>query len=146
MCRECHSAFTDEDVVKQLKKIVDNPQYEKWNTTSISHIAIAASGENGDEARTLGLKLLRDYTQWRKSKPNDYMPEHGMETMFIVSDLNEIYERCFKKESLDDFKPTYELKKRTFTNRQRPVIESVLYGAAIGMILAGVFILAFGNK
>lgn len=110
MCKQCHSMFTDEEVVEQLTDHMDNPQYEKWNTTSVSHIGIAASGHNGNDARKLGLILFRNYIDWRKTQSEIYMPETGIETMYSVYDLERMYEHVEQQKDLSDYvirdKPT----------------------------------------
>lgn len=64
MCKQCHSAFTDEQIIAQLDSAMKAPQYEKWNETSISHMAIAASGHNGAKAKELGIALLRGFIEY----------------------------------------------------------------------------------
>lgn len=136
MCRQCHSAFTNDEVVTQLKETAVAPNYIKWNTTSVSHVAIAASGENGEEARVIGLQLLRGYIEWRKQKPDDYMPESGLESMYVVSDLEEIYKRCVKQTPIDDFKPAHPLKHREFGRVDTSLTKSALVGGFIGLAVA----------
>ena len=74
MCFMCHMGFTDEDIIGHLKETTQNPQFEKWNTASVSHVAIAGAGYNGEEARKLGLDLLLKFIEWRRTKPDGYMP------------------------------------------------------------------------
>jgi hypothetical protein len=57
--------LTDEQIVAQLRK---EPKFEKWNTTSVSHVAIAATGHNGEPARKMGLELLSRFIEWRRTK------------------------------------------------------------------------------
>jgi len=71
MCLQCHQQIPDEVVVKQMKEAVENPQYEKWNVTSISHISIAAMGTNGEDAKKLARELLDKYIEWKNNHKND---------------------------------------------------------------------------
>lgn len=113
MCFQCHMGFTDEQVVAQLR---EESNFEGWNTTSVSHVAISATGHNGETARQLGLELLRGFIEWRRTKPDGYMPESGMESMFTVHDLERIY-KIAQEEKLDElekFEPTHKLKGISF--------------------------------
>lgn len=65
MCFQCHMGLTDEQITNQLRK---EPKFEKWNTTSVSHVAIAATCHNGELARKMGLELLRGFIEWRRTK------------------------------------------------------------------------------
>jgi len=141
MCRQCHSAFTNDEIVTQLKETAVAPNYIKWNTTSVSHVAIAASGENGEEARVLGLQLLQGYIEWRKEQPNDYMPESGLESMYVVSDLEEIYKRCVNKMPIDDFEPSHSLTRRQFGRDATFLSKGALVGGFIGLAAALTYIL-----
>ena len=64
MCGQCHQGMPDDVVVQQLKDALKNPQYEMWNSTSLSHMSLAAMGVNGVEASRLGRNLLVRYIKW----------------------------------------------------------------------------------
>ena len=91
MCIQCHQHISDEEMVRQLK---GDPQFDKWNTTSISHMIIAGLGVNGEEAITLSINMLTKFL--------DYKDEGGKLDGFILepcptseSILNVIKELCY---------------------------------------------------
>jgi len=113
--------LTNEQITTQLRVSLDDPHFDKWNTTSVSHAAIAATGHNGEKARELGLELLKMFIEWRRTKPDGYMPETGMESMFTVYDLERIYKIADEKklDELETFEPIHRLKKRDFSKRNQ---------------------------
>lgn len=64
MCKQCHSQFTDEQIIAQLEISQKDPQYGKWNETSISHMVICASGHNGPKAKEMSIALLRGFIEY----------------------------------------------------------------------------------
>lgn len=58
MCLKCHLGLSDEAVLEQFRQAVLCPQYERWNSTSLSHCFIAAAGVSGDDARLWALRAL----------------------------------------------------------------------------------------
>jgi hypothetical protein len=127
--------LTDEQITRQLRVSLDDPRFDKWNTTSVSHAAISATGHNGEEARKLGLELLKRFIEWRRTKPDGYMPESGLESMFTVYDLERIYKIADEKklDELETFEPIHRLKKRDFSNRKQ---DNTLYWV-FGIICVG---------
>lgn len=117
MCIQCHMGITDEEITTQLRETIQNPRFDEWNTTSVSHAAIAGTGHNGEEARELGLELLLKFIEWRRTKPDGYMPESGLESMYTVYDLERIYKIADEKklDELNTFEPIHRLKKRDFS-------------------------------
>lgn len=65
MCLKCHGGLSDETVIEQLSESLTNPQYEKWNETSISHLCIAYMGMNGQKGVEVAEKLLANYVDWK---------------------------------------------------------------------------------
>ncbi len=63
----------------------------RWNTTSVSHIRLAALGIEGPEMRKLAICLFKNFIEWRKTKPNYYMPPMGIEKMPSVAELEQDY-------------------------------------------------------
>jgi hypothetical protein len=116
MCFQCHMGLTDEMVTTQMRETLENPQFNEWNTTSVSHVAIASTGHNGEPARELGLNLLKQFIEWRRTMPDGYMPNSGMESMFTVYDLERIYKIADEKkmDELKKFEPIHKLKRRVF--------------------------------
>lgn len=66
MCIQCHQGFSDEDTYNQLNVEPEELKFGRWNSTSLSHLCITASGFNGDKCRELGIKILEDYYKWNK--------------------------------------------------------------------------------
>lgn len=87
MCLSCHQGLPDETVLKQLNDAIIRPEFDKWNTTSVSHIILAAIGLNGPEARFSAIKLLGQFILWRKTQPLNYIPDSGFEKMYSVEEL-----------------------------------------------------------
>ena len=50
-----------EETLRQLRETIENPRYEVWNGTSLSHLFINATGIDGSECRILSLRLLDGY-------------------------------------------------------------------------------------
>jgi hypothetical protein len=70
MCIRCHQKIPDDKVIEMLKESFNNPQFEQWNNTSISHLCIASLGFNGLEARDLSNNLMKKYIEWKRLHPN----------------------------------------------------------------------------
>lgn len=88
MCQQCVEGFSKEQILSQL----EGPQdFKQYNTTSVEFLFIAASGEYGEEAEKIGLTLLRNFIDWRKERPDRYIPETGIEPMYPHDELEEIY-------------------------------------------------------
>jgi len=62
MCLQCHLGFSKDEIVEQFK----NPQFEKWNDCSLSHLIISGTGYDGIEARKLALNLFDQYLKYRQ--------------------------------------------------------------------------------
>lgn len=71
MCPRCHTGISDEDALRQLNDIFANPQFDKWNETSLSHLAICLSGYNGDMVSKLANQLFDNYIEWKKNSVNE---------------------------------------------------------------------------
>ena len=70
MCVQCYNGFSNEYITEELKNslniIIEKPEsFEDFNPSSISHLALASIGVNGDEARTLGREIFCRYFSWR---------------------------------------------------------------------------------
>lgn len=66
MCFQCHVKISDEQIINSFTK--DEMEFDKWNTTSISHIIIAGSGYNGKKAKKLAINILNDYLIWNSNQ------------------------------------------------------------------------------
>lgn len=85
MCLQCNLAMSDERVIEDLKECIQNPQYELWNSCSLSHLFIDASGIHGAEARKLSMQLLEGYCAYAEKNPEPL--EHR--TIFSISETPE---------------------------------------------------------
>lgn len=88
MCLKCHEGISDEKMIKTLED-VNESEFIRWNTTSISHIKLAALGFNGPEARKLAIEVFKRFIEWRKTQPKHYIPPSGLEIMPSVSQLEQ---------------------------------------------------------
>ena len=87
MCLQCHQSIKDENFVLQLQEVLVNPQFEKWNTTSLNHLMLAAKGLNGEEAHHLAVRILDNFYKWFLGSSNGlwekitgpYIPSSGLE-------------------------------------------------------------------
>ena len=102
----------------------------------ISHLAIAATGHNGEPARQLGLELLLKFIEWRRTKPDGYMPESGMESMYTVYDLERIYKIALEKklDELEKFEPIHKLKRRDFCRKQSNLCWNIGIVCCVGIL------------
>lgn len=67
MCLTCHS-MNNSVVLQQLQNSVDNPEFQKWNWTSFSHLSLSFLGINGEEAKILSKKLFEMYIEWSSGR------------------------------------------------------------------------------
>ena len=109
MCRQCHAGLSDETVKTQLQESLDNPQFEKWNTTSLSHILIAAEGENGPEARAIALELAEKFYNWFLGPSNGawqyvltYTPNSGLEPFPHSSEIRKMIDEARAKNQTEE--------------------------------------------
>ena len=70
MCIKCHQGIPDDQVLQMVKQSLIDPHFEKWNDTSISHLAIGATGYNGEEVRELSNRLINNYITWKNNNPD----------------------------------------------------------------------------
>lgn len=90
MCFECHTNISNDEIINSLNAIIANPsdkEFEEWNTTSVSHIIQVSIGVNGEEARLLGIDVLKRFIKWRYTQPVNYLPKNGIELMYNVKDI-----------------------------------------------------------
>lgn len=128
MCRQCHSQLSDETILTQLTEALKNPEYEKWNTTSLSHICIAIEGANGKEAHDLGVQLAEGFYTWFLGSTNGvweslyrYQPATGLEPFphsseirKMIDDAKALYEKdypsdCPEEEKAEELEPIPEV-------------------------------------
>ena len=77
MCLKCHLGLSDETVSSSLQEQLDKDtdDYPKYNSTSISHFIIAASGYNGLDVRNKAIILLQKYNDWLTLNPNNILDQ-----------------------------------------------------------------------
>lgn len=97
MCLLCHSSISDDEMLRSLKETPYPEMFNRWNTTSVSHISLAAAGMNGVEVRNEALLVLDRFLEWyRENKQDGYMPDTGLESMYPVSEITRFIE-CLKE-------------------------------------------------
>jgi len=82
---QCHGFLSDAQVLIELNQVVKckEKEFEHWNTTSVSHILIAASGHNGVVCKKVATKVLQRFYDWyEKNKSDNYLPRCGLERMY----------------------------------------------------------------
>ena len=89
MCRECHANLSDEEILKQLNECLEDPQFDEWNTTSVSHLLIEIE-LNKKETKDICNKILDKFEVYLKSKPYKYLPKNGLEPMVSVNELKKL--------------------------------------------------------
>lgn len=64
--------LSDENISKQVKELLDygENEYPKYNSTSISHFIISASGYNGLDNRNKSIILLNKFNSWLIKNPS----------------------------------------------------------------------------
>jgi len=89
MCRNCHDNLSDEEILKQLNELIKNPQFDEWNTTSVSHLLIEIE-RNKDETKDICNKILDEFENYLKTKPYKYLPKNGVEPMVSINELKKL--------------------------------------------------------
>ena len=89
MCRNCHDNIPDEEILKQLKEAEKNPEFDEWNTTSVSHLLVEIE-HNKKETKDICNRILDDFEIYLQSKPYKYMPKNGLEPMVSVNELKRL--------------------------------------------------------
>ena len=97
MCLQCHQHLTDEEVIRQFSESVsadgtvtaELAKFDKWNTTSLSHVLITGLGYNGLVAQNLAIKIYSAFLDWAKTQPKwgNERPVSGIECMPSIDDL-----------------------------------------------------------
>jgi hypothetical protein len=90
MCFKCHSGLSNENINQQLKIIIKNRNYNNFNTTSIEHLFIIASGYNNEINQQLALYILNDFMLYLDTRSLHYIPCNGIEEMYSKAYINYI--------------------------------------------------------
>ena len=83
MCIRCHSNLSDDYVYNDLYNTLhNNPNYEIFNSTSISHLHIAALNYNGEKVKKIAIELLENFSNWAIiNKKNTFNSENILKTV-----------------------------------------------------------------
>jgi hypothetical protein len=65
MCINCHSSFSNNQILQQLNEIKDE-HFPRFNQTSINHLQLASSGMNGPEVKDKAIEILLRFNDWKK--------------------------------------------------------------------------------
>ena len=102
MCGQCHQALSDETVIQQWKEALENPRFERWNTTSFSHLLITIRGANGEEAHKLGVELGEKFYKWFVGPSEglweyfvSYHPQFGLEPFPSIQEVRKELDDAF---------------------------------------------------
>ena len=79
MCRKCHSRLSKEKIVNDLKRSLEDPHFEEWNSTSLAFLSYSLAGEDGEEAQTLARELLEKYQNWNRQREVTINPKVQVE-------------------------------------------------------------------
>lgn len=83
MYLQCNSKLTREQINQMFLELLVNPQFEQWNTKTISIILVFAFGYSGCEVRKYAIKLLEEFHQWyANSQCDQYVPNRSNEKMY----------------------------------------------------------------
>jgi len=92
MCWACHQQIPKEETKRQYLASLENPQFEVWNGTSVSHLMLDVSGYNGYEISDLAFQLFRDYISWIEEN-NTNEPE----AVQVLKETFELMSNAMKK-------------------------------------------------
>ena len=94
MCIKCAMGMSNETVKEQLEDIIEKKTFEKINTTGVQFILYACVGIFGDNAKQVGLELIKMFIEWLKNKDVPYFPITGLQEMYHHKILSDVVEWC----------------------------------------------------
>jgi hypothetical protein len=95
MCYLCTKNLSTEKVLLELTGALKNPEFDKYNTTSVQFLLYSYVGMHGEEAKTLSIQVMTNMVQWMKlNKYILYRPECGLENMYHPDVLARTLEWC----------------------------------------------------
>lgn len=75
MCFSCHDEITNEELLKSFYEILepnyDISKFNIYNSTSLNHLFIAASGFNGNIIKEKSIQVLEKYNDWLKNNSSE---------------------------------------------------------------------------
>lgn len=89
MCRYCHNNLSDETILNELNECLKNPQFDEWNTSSVSHILVEIERDR-KETKDICNKILDNFEIYLRSKPYKYLPKNGLEPMVSINELKKL--------------------------------------------------------
>ena len=109
MCELCHSKLSDETVLGQLTHSLKNPNFDQWNTTSLGHVLISASGKNGEEARKVAIQLAEEFYKWYVGPSNGiwelfgaYRPHSGLVAFPPIKEVRRLIDEAIYTNSSNE--------------------------------------------
>jgi hypothetical protein len=90
MCIDCHKSA--HPLLSELTKMLNHPNFDEWNTTSVDHIIISASGEDGDQVRSIALELLKKFIEWKSKNDWPKVPAGGLRPFNAVIYYKSVYD------------------------------------------------------
>lgn len=112
MCLKCHSQLSTEEIIKQLQSSLLDPQYEKWNSTSINHCIIAAYGFNGNEASGIAVLILQNFHTYLQTNYSTYktiFERNGFNVCPTPDEIKLLIEHIQKVNLLNKDKPITQI-------------------------------------
>ena len=64
MCFECAQGLSNEETLRQYTSNLEDPQFEKWNGTSLNFVMMDTLGYHGEEVQKVASQLLNGYYTW----------------------------------------------------------------------------------
>ena len=91
MCIKCHSSLSNEIILTDLIKELDSGEknFPIYNSTSISHIIISASGYNGCDIINKAITLLNKYNEWLILNPS-YILHESLSSQYLIPMIERI--------------------------------------------------------
>lgn len=84
----CGDNLSNDDILKELNTLLNNPQFEKWNTTSLEYIISWATGYHGKVIRDLSLQMYDLFIEWYQS----YRKTHYIAPVYdFISTVGDMY-------------------------------------------------------
>lgn len=114
MCLQCHGKDKkyDSEANSNLVDCLSNPQFETWNSCSVSHLFIYYSGANGWQSQEAAEKVIKKLIKYlhenQKTNIETYIPEPFRETDNIVK----MYENMKKYPKLKINEINFEKRKK----------------------------------
>lgn len=86
MYLRCYSSMSQKEITQMIEKLMYDPQFDQWNTKTISFILVFAFGYNGCETRNHVISIFNEFNMWYKQyKPDNYVPNNSLEKMYSKS-------------------------------------------------------------